>query len=81
MTKQNKQWLIIVILIIGLGSIICIVGVNVATTISARYTNQEVKKAEDKANAFTIQHTDKTIEEKVLPLFDSIYVELKKINN
>lgn len=81
MTKQNKQWLIIVILIIGLGSIICIVGVNVATTISARYTDQEVKRVEDSTKAFTVKYTDETFDAKVLPLFDSIYVELKKINN
>lgn len=81
MTKQNKQWLIIVILIIGIGNIIGIAYVKVAVKIASVYTDQQVQKASDSTKAFTIEYTDKSFDTKVVPLFDSIYVELKKINN
>jgi len=68
MTGQNKFRVVYTIIIVGL----IIVSANVAVILSNRYTDKKVEASEKKQKEY--------IDTTLMPMLDSIYTEVKKIN-
>ena len=68
MTRENKQGLLVVILMVGLAMVIAI---NISTNISKDYTDEEIEQVRTEAREYT--------DEMILPLFDSIYAGIEEL--